>query len=175
MNGSSGSRGNGPPGSVHRLLENCGQLAQRHPLSWKAAWEAVHRLPFLLPHDKSYNALKHFVAANPSGLFLDVGANDGISALSFRRFSRSYDIFSVEPNRMLEPALKRLKARDLQFDYRIIGAGAVRTRLQFHVPVYRGIMLHTFTSGKLRAGASCAHGPLRQRHCTESCVRIGRS
>src|SRR3954468_10990200 len=87
------------------LLHGCARVAQLHPFSWKFAWEAVHRLPFLLPHDKSYNALKHFIAATPEGLFLDVGANDGISALSFRKFSKDYRILSLEPNRLLEPAL----------------------------------------------------------------------
>jgi hypothetical protein len=55
-------------------------------------------LPFLLPHDKSYRALRHFITLRPNGLFLDVGANDGISALSFRRFDKTYRILSLEPN-----------------------------------------------------------------------------
>jgi FkbM family methyltransferase len=132
---------------ITQLLSACGRLAELHPYSWKLAWEAVHRLPFLLPHDKSYNALKHFVAAAPSGLFLDIGANDGISALSFRRFSRNYRILSLEPNTLLEPALKRIKSADPLFDYRMVGAGSAPARIEFFMPVYRGILLHTFTSG----------------------------
>lgn len=129
------------------LLHMCARWAQLHPFSWKLAWEAVHRLPFLLPHDKSYNALKYFVAATPEGLFLDVGANDGISALSFRKFSKTYRILSLEPNNLLEPALKRIKSLDSRFDYRMLGAGSAPAQLQFFMPVYRGIFLHTFTSG----------------------------
>ena len=98
----------------------CAQLAQRHPRLWKLAWDAIHRLPFLLPHDKSYRALRHFIALKPEGLFLDVGANDGISALSFRRFSKSYRILSLEPNALLEPALKKLKASDPNFTTRLL-------------------------------------------------------
>jgi FkbM family methyltransferase len=133
--------------AIASILEICARAAQSHPYSWKFAWEAVHKLPFLLPHDKSYTALKHFIAAAPAGLFLDVGANDGISVLSFRKFSRSYQILSLEPNRLLEPPLKKLKASDSHFDYRMIGAGSAPERIQFFMPVYRGIMLHTFTSG----------------------------
>jgi FkbM family methyltransferase len=133
--------------ALARLVEACGRVAQLHPFSWKLAWEAVHRLPFLLPHDKSYGALRHFIAVAPAGLFLDIGANDGISALSLRKFSKSYRILSFEPNKLLEPALKRIKSVDSQFDYRMAGAGATAARLQFFMPVYRGVLLHTFTSG----------------------------
>jgi FkbM family methyltransferase len=124
----------------------CAGLVQRHPYLWKFAWETIHRLPILLPHDKSYRALRHFIALKPEGLFLDVGANDGISALSFRRFSKSYRILSLEPNPLLEPKLKRLKEFDPRFDYKIVGAGSVRERMKFFVPIYKNVVLHTFTS-----------------------------
>ncbi len=130
-----------------RLLETAAQLAESHPYVWKLAWEAVHRVPFLLPHDKSYNALRHFIAAAPGGLFLDVGANDGISALSFRKFDKGYRILSIEPNLKLEPALAKIKREDANFDYRMVGAGAAPARVRFFVPSYRHVVLHTFTSG----------------------------
>jgi FkbM family methyltransferase len=124
------------------------RLAEFHPYTWKLAWEAVYYMPFLLPHDKSYLAIRHFIAVKPRGLFLDIGANDGISALSFRRFSKDYNILSLEPNPLLEGSLKRLRSRDPNFEYRMIGAGVNEARGQFFVPVYNGIVLHTF------AGAS---------------------
>jgi FkbM family methyltransferase len=141
------------------LLENCARLAETHPFVWKLAWEAVHRLAFLLPHDQSYRAFRHFIAARPQGLFLDVGANDGISALSFRKFSTQYRIIGLEPNPALEPALKRIKARDALFSYKMVGAGATPVRLPFFVPIYKGVVLHTFTSSsqeqvKLSVGRS---------------------
>ena len=131
---------------IGSAVELCAQLVQRHPRLWKLAWDAVHQLPFLLPHDRSYRALRHFIELKPEGLFLDVGANDGISALSFRKFSKSYRILSLEPNAFLEPALKKLKASDPYFTYKIVGAGAVAGRMRFFVPVYKNIVLHTFTS-----------------------------
>ena len=124
----------------------CAGLVQRHPYLWKFAWETIHRLPILLPHDKSYRALRHFIALKPEGLFLDVGANDGISALSFRRFSKTYRILSLEPNPLLEPKLKRLKESDPRFDYKLVGAGSVGERMKFFVPIYKNVVLHTFTS-----------------------------
>src|ERR1700682_402903 len=132
--------------AINALIENCARLAETHPFVWKLAWEAVHRLTFLLPHDQSYKAFRHFVAARPQGLFLDVGANDGISVLSFRKFSKQYRILGLEPNPALEPALKRIKAKDSLFDYKMVGAGATPVKLPFFVPVYKSVVLHTFTS-----------------------------
>jgi FkbM family methyltransferase len=131
---------------IKKLLAIATRVAESHPYIWKLAWEAVHRLPFLLPHDQSYHALRHFIRAAPNGLFLDIGANDGISALSLRKFDKGYRILSLEPNSMLEPSLAKIKANDPKFDYMIVGAGSEPSRLQFFVPIYHGIVLHTFTS-----------------------------
>jgi FkbM family methyltransferase len=133
---------------LNRLIGLATRLAESHPYPWKLAWELVHRLPFLLPHDRSYFALRHFIKAAPNGLFLDVGANDGISVLSFRKFDRNYQIFSLEPNLMLEPSLRGIRLKDARFDYKMVGAGAASSRVRFFVPTYRGIILHTFTSSK---------------------------
>ena len=133
---------------VKKLLALATKLAESHPYLWKLAWEAAHRLPVLLPHDQSYYALRHFIRVAPNGLFLDIGANDGISVLSFRKFHKSYRILSLEPNSMLEPALAKIKRADPNFDYMMVGAGSVPSRLQFFVPIYHGIVLHTFTSSK---------------------------
>jgi FkbM family methyltransferase len=122
-------------------------LVESNPYAWKLAWEAAH-LPFLLPHDRSYRAFRHFIKAAPAGLFLDIGANDGISALGFRKFDRAYRILSLEPNGMLEPRLKKIAARDAKFEYKMLGAGSESGRIQFFVPIYRGIVLHTYTSSR---------------------------
>lgn len=132
--------------AINGTAEACTGLVERHPYLWKLAWEAVHRLPFLLPHDKSYKALRHFIAIKPDGLFLDIGANDGISALSFRKFSTKYRILSLEPNPLLKLPLEKLKAADPLFDYKIVGAGSTAGRMTFFVPLYKNVVLHTFTS-----------------------------
>jgi FkbM family methyltransferase len=131
--------------TIAKALSQGARLAELHPYTWKLAWEAIHYLTFLLPHDKSYLAIRHFVAIKPTGLFLDIGANDGISALSFRRFSKDYNILSLEPNPALEGALKRVQARDPKFEYRMLGAGDREAQTQFFVPSYHGIVLHTFS------------------------------
>ena len=134
------------------------QVAEFHPYGWRLAWTAARRLPFLLPHDKSYNAFRHFVALKPGGLFVDVGANDGISALSFRRFDRSYRILSLEPNRLLKPWLQEVKDSDAHFEYMMVGAGSAPALVRFYVPVYRGVVLHTFASANLESTRSTLAG-----------------
>jgi FkbM family methyltransferase len=130
------------------------RVAELHPYTWKLAWTLVRRLSFLLPHDKSYHALRHFIVLKPNGLFLDVGANDGISALSFRHFDGNYRILSLEPNRLLEPSLRKIKTRDPRFDYMMVGAGSKPSQVRLHVPVYRGVVLHTSTSSSLEHARS---------------------
>lgn len=130
------------------FLDFCTRLANSHPYTWNLGWQAVWRLRFLLPHEQSFHALRHFVAIRPAGLFLDIGANNGISALSFRRFSADYRILSIEPNPLLEPYLRKIKAGDARFDYRIAGAGAEPGHARFFVPTYHGVVLHTATSSQ---------------------------
>jgi FkbM family methyltransferase len=122
------------------------RISELHPRFWQIAWRLGHEFKFLLPHDPAFFALRHFIAVSPTGLFLDIGANDGISALSFRKLSRNYQIFSLEPNVLLEPKLRQLKRHDTSFDYRMVGAGSAPRTALFHVPSYHGILLHTFTS-----------------------------
>ena len=132
-----------------RLARLAVRVAELHPYTWKLAWMSVRCFSFLLPHDKSYFALRHFIALKPNGLFIDVGANDGISALSFRQFDRTYRILSLEPNYLLESSLKKIKARDPHFDYIMAGAGSKPSQVRFHVPTYAGVVLHTSTSSSV--------------------------
>src|ERR1700682_968565 len=113
--------------SHHRtmtMLKTISALVQRHPVTWRGAWSLVHHLPFLLPHDASYRGVKH-LGLPANGLLLDVGANDGISALSLRRLLPDNPVLSVEISPRHEPTLRRLKTRMKGFDYVLVGAGEV--------------------------------------------------
>ncbi|MGM5024436.1 FkbM family methyltransferase [Tardiphaga sp. 367_B4_N1_1] len=125
------------------MLQKISALVQRHPVTWRGAWSLVHHLPFLLPHDASYRGIKH-LGLPPDGLLLDVGANDGISALSFRRLVPSNPILSIEISPRHEPTLRAMKQRMPKFDYVLVGAGEKHDTLRLFTPIYRGILLHTF-------------------------------
>ncbi|CAN0570752.1 unnamed protein product [Ectocarpus sp. 12 AP-2014] len=120
-------------------------LIEVHPFVWKSAWSAVHHLKFLLPHDKSYFAIRHF-GGDQQSLLLDIGGNDGISALSFRKLNKNIQILSLEPNTVHRDALSALKRRDPLFDFKLVGAGESSGILNLYSPRYRGVNLHTFAS-----------------------------
>jgi FkbM family methyltransferase len=122
---------------------------KHYPILWRLSWEGSTRLPFLLPHDSSYWGFKHF-ARPEGGLFLDVGANNGITALGVGRILPNYSIFSIEANPGHRAALERVKARlGARFDYRIVGASDHETKLTFHTPNINGVVQHTMTSSDL--------------------------
>ncbi|MHB8808360.1 MAG: FkbM family methyltransferase, partial [Anaerolineaceae bacterium] len=122
-------------------------IAESNPYTWYFVWGLIHRSSFFLPHDKSYWAIRHFQLA-PGDLILDVGANDGISALSFFAINQHLNVFSIEPNRLHEKALEKLKKRYPSFDYRLVGAGKERGDLTLYSPWYHSILLHTFASSR---------------------------
>jgi FkbM family methyltransferase len=76
-----------------------------------------------------------------TGLFIDVGANLGSSALSFRLFNRRSPILSIEPNPFHERDLRFVKRLIRNFDYALFAAGDVAGEATLHVPVYRGLPL----------------------------------
>lgn len=102
-------------------------------------------IPFLLPHDKSYYGFAHLVHEG-DGLFLDVGANDGISAIGFHHVHSDYRTLSIEPNLCHEAHLKNLKRRLKQFDYLLVGAGRQRMKMVLYIPVFNSVPIYTAAS-----------------------------
>jgi FkbM family methyltransferase len=119
-----------------------GAIAERHPYTWFVIRRLLHRLIIFLPHDESYYGFEHLSSDGEEGLFVDIGANDGISALSFRRFNKTYKILSLEPNPIHERKLKNVKTRISNFDYLMVGAGLSDEEVDLFVPMYQGIALH---------------------------------
>jgi FkbM family methyltransferase len=117
----------------------------RSPILYDLArkpWAAA-RFAARIPHDRDYAAFGLF---HRDGPFLDVGANAGMSALSFRVYRRRGHIVCIEPNPFHERDLRfasRL-ARDCEF--RLWAAGAEDGTMTLHVPVFRGVPLTTEAS-----------------------------
>jgi FkbM family methyltransferase len=113
----------------------------RSPRLYQLAWRPYATARFLLrrPHDPDYAVFSLF--PERTGLFLDVGANAGMSALSFRLYQRKAPILSIEPNPFHERNLRYVGKVVRRFDYMICAAGAENGRLTLHIPVYRGVPL----------------------------------
>jgi FkbM family methyltransferase len=104
----------------------------------------IGRLGFMLPLELEFHAFR--ILPSTDRLFLDIGANDGISARSFRLFNKTTPILSIEANPCHEPALKRTKDALALFDYELIAAGERRGELVLHTPVFRGIALTAYAA-----------------------------
>jgi FkbM family methyltransferase len=128
-----------------RLKYSMAEAIKKNPRTWSWVWNTLPRLTFLLPHDKTYYGFRH-LAKKKDGLFLDVGANNGMTAAGFRHLNATYQIFSIEANRHHEPALRSLKGRIRNFDYTISAVGRVEGELHLITPTYKGIPIHTHTS-----------------------------
>jgi FkbM family methyltransferase len=108
--------------------------------SWLERGRLIARMMRELPHEVDFEFFGHFDGQD--GLFVDIGANIGQSAISFRIFNRSYRVLSFEPNPMLEPDLrftKMLLGRG--FEYRMHGIGDRNGAATFFYPEVDGIAL----------------------------------
>lgn len=121
------------------------RLANSHPYWWFIGWNIIPKLSFFLPHEKVYYAFRHF-AKKDTGLFLDVGANNGMSALGFHKLIPHYNIMSIEANPQHIFALEKLKSKMSNFDFKIVAAGSEISKLTLYTASYNGIELHTGSS-----------------------------
>jgi FkbM family methyltransferase len=120
------------------------RMIRRNVYAYQLFRTYIGRLGFMLPLELDFQAFRLLPSAG--GLFLDIGANDGISARSFRLFNKTTPILSIEANPCHEAALKRTKATLDLFDYKLIAAGAHRGELVLHTPVFRGIALTAYAA-----------------------------
>jgi FkbM family methyltransferase len=120
------------------------QAIRRNVYAYQLFRTYIGRFNFMLPLELEFHAFS--VLPSAGRLFLDIGANDGISARSFRLFNKATPILSIEPNPCHEAALKWTKATLDMFDYKLIAAGAHRGELVLHTPVFRGIALDAYAA-----------------------------
>jgi FkbM family methyltransferase len=102
---------------------------------------ALARFAGRRPHDGDYAAFGALPQTDRP--FLDVGANAGMSAFSFRIYQRRAPIVSIEPNPFHEPDLRFAGRFVKPFRYELCAAGAADDELALYIPVYRGVPLTT--------------------------------
>ncbi len=118
----------------------------RYPRAYDLLRRPYAAARFLLrrPHDADYGLFALF--PERSGVFLDVGANAGMSALSFRIYNQTSSIMSIEPNPFHEKDLRFAGRLVKRFEYRMWAAGREDGTMTLHVPVYRNVPLTTEAS-----------------------------
>ena len=90
------------------------------------------------PHEPDFAGFKRF---DREGIFLDVGANSGQSALSFRIYNRRTPIVSIEPLPQHRRDLDLVKRLIPRFDYLTFAAGAEAGEANLRVPMYGEVAL----------------------------------
>jgi FkbM family methyltransferase len=117
----------------------------RFPRVYVAARRAHLLTRYLLrqPHEADFRAFKDF---DRVGMFLDVGANSGASALSFHVFRPDCPILSIEPSAGHMADLLLVKKLVGNMRYICAAAGEVPGVLELHVPYYNGIPMSVFAS-----------------------------
>lgn len=113
----------------------------RYPKIYDAMRRPYSIARFLLrrPHDSDYGVFALFPGRQ--GEFLDVGANAGMSALSFRIYNKSAPIVSIEPNPFHERDLRFVKRLVEPMQFHMCAAGSSAGLMHLNIPVYRGVPL----------------------------------
>jgi FkbM family methyltransferase len=143
-----------------QLLLLSSPLVRAYPVVRRAWQISRYALRRPITHGEDFAALARF--PERTGLFLDVGASSGTSAMTFRVFNRRNPILSIEPNAILERELRFLKRIVPRFDYRIAAAGDEPGTMTLFVPFYRGVPLTAYSSSS-RDDLVDERGGLRDR------------
>jgi len=119
------------------LGNNVRRLLSRSDRAYRAArWiRGFVRFVRKRPHDPNFAAFAMF--KDRQGLFLDVGANMGQSALSFRIFHDA-PILSIEPNPDNRADLRLCKRVLRGFDFLSVAAGEENGSATLRIPTFRG-------------------------------------
>jgi FkbM family methyltransferase len=89
-----------------------------------------------LPYRSEYRAVRRFDVQKP--LFIDVGANRGMSISALRTMKSDARIVGFEPNYHLAEKMRHLFANDRDIRIEPFGLGSNDDELTLYVPVYRG-------------------------------------
>jgi FkbM family methyltransferase len=152
-----------------------GLLMRRPGLYLRARrYAKVARFLMRRPHEPEFEMFR-YLGRRPGRPFLDIGANTGQSAMSFRIYDRTTPIISLEPNPALAPEL-RFAGRFLRdFAFHIVGTGAEPGSATLFVPVVDGIPLSGEASTERRFAADVWWGGRQvQAEIEEVTVRIQR-
>jgi len=95
-------------------------------------------------HEEDFQIFSHFDKKNT--LFLDIGANDGISAKTFRLYNKLSKILSIEINPINQKKLKKLKCEIDNYDFKMIGASSVNSKALLYQAYFKNFHLSSFDS-----------------------------
>ena len=80
------------------------------------------------------------------GVFLDIGANDGISVKTFKIYNKKMKIISVEANDINEKHLNQIKKKYHNYDYVLKGASNLNCKKKLYQAYFKDFHLSPFDS-----------------------------
>jgi len=128
-------------GVILRKLE---QMIRGNLLLYVLVRKIVSRYLFRYIYEGEFRAFKYLNF--DEGVFVDIGANDGISSKTFRIFNKNMPIIAFEPLECHRDDLARTQTRIENFQYHIVGLGAKTEILELYYPSYRGHVLSACAS-----------------------------
>jgi FkbM family methyltransferase len=108
----------------------------------------IYFFKYLLPHEKDYFGLKKIIrTSDVRGIFLDVGANLGISTLGFIKLGYKNPIYLFEPNKYLyKNYLIKLKNKYKQIRIFNFALGKKEESREIFQPFYKNKCIHFLSS-----------------------------
>lgn len=104
-------------------------------------------------HEPDFDAFKLICTEQPQ-IFLDIGANVGMSALSFFTLKKNARVISFEPNPTNYPYLDRLLNKFNNFQYKNCGLADKSGKIDFYYPIYNGKEMTALGSGDRKKAES---------------------
>jgi len=102
---------------------------------------------FLLPHEKDFYGMLLLCKNQKKQIFLDIGANLGISSLGFRQLGFKNIIYAFEPNHYLYNCyLKKISKKNKNIIVKNIALGNSNSSKILYMPFYKSRCIHYFCS-----------------------------
>ena len=121
------------------------ELFRSHPYGYGLARYLAGKFFYKILGEKDFEAFKYFKFPT-NKYFLDVGANDGISALSFYHFNKINPIISFEPDDYHFKSLEKLKNKLNKFEFKIMGLSSIKNKIKLYIPKVSGIYIGQLAS-----------------------------
>ena len=117
----------------NRLMEFVEEIFRSSALGYGISRYLAGRYFYKFMGEADFEFFKYFKMEKDK-VFVDVGANDGISALTFRVFNKKNQILSFEPDTNHNKSLERVKKKIKNFSYLNLGIGKSKEELILYIP-----------------------------------------
>ena len=121
------------------------ELFRSHPYGYGFARYLAGKFFYKSLGEKDFEAFKDFDFPSHK-LFVDIGANDGISALLFHFFNKKNPIISFEPDNFHLKSLNKLKKKIKNYSYENIGLSNKKDSINLYIPKVYGIYIGQLAS-----------------------------